>query len=143
MTDPIKPSLAPMLRLRVGTAIQQARRVFREYTRHGVLFGHDALQANNTAAMLHAGELIDMRNVFEIFSVIVEAESEIGLDVDVNHPTIASNKAFTDYKRSIEQLKTLLGEGKTSAEALKQLLDLQIRALDAASQAISGPQPKR
>jgi hypothetical protein len=134
-------SLTPMLRLRVGNTIQQARRVFIEYARRGILAGHDALNATNTAAMLHASELIDMRNIFDIFQVIVEMEAEIGLDVDVNHPNIAQKKEFTDYKRHVEVLKGLLAEKKGNMEALMNLFAYQLKATDAATQATAGEKP--
>ena len=63
-----------------------------------------------------------MKNVFDVFNLIVESEGEMCLDIDVNHPNIAQKKEFTDYKRHVEILRGLLGEKKHNLTTLEMQL---------------------
>jgi hypothetical protein len=130
--------LAPVMRLRMETVLWHLRRVFLEYTRRQVITAHDILNATNTALMLNASNAVDMRNVFQIFYLIVESEGEISLDVDVNHPTISQKEDFSDFKRHVEILRGLLAEEKNNMEAFTNLLAYQSRASEAAERAIAG-----
>lgn len=130
--------LAPAMRLRMENVLWQLRKTFLEYTRHQVISAHDILQATNTALMLNATNAVDMRNVFDIFYLIVESEGELALDVDVHHNNIAQKEDFSDFKRHVEILRGLLAEEKNNMEAFTNLLAYQIRAAEAAERAIAG-----
>lgn len=130
--------LMPSLRMRMEVILHQLRKVFLEYCRRQVLCGHDILQATNTAIMLNASNLIDMRNVFDIFHLIVESEGELALEVDVNHPHIAQKEDFSDYKRNVDVLRGLLAENKKNMEAFTNLLAFQSKASEAAERAVAG-----
>src|SRR5690349_2093685 len=80
--------LPPPLRLRLENLLWQIRKAALEYTRRGVIGAHDVVQACNCALMLNATNMVDMRNVFDLFHIIVESEGEMALDVDVHHPVI-------------------------------------------------------
>jgi hypothetical protein len=130
--------LPPPLRLRLENLLWQIRKAALEYTRRGVVGAHDVVQAVNTALMLNSTSMIDMRNVFDIFHLIVESEGEMSLDVDVHHPLIAQKKEFSEYRRHVEILRGLLAEGKNSAEAFQNLLAYQNKANDIAIAAVAG-----
>ncbi|WP_428268834.1 hypothetical protein [Haliangium sp.] len=130
--------LAPSLRMRMEAVLWQIRKTFIEYSRRQVLCSHTILQGTNTALMLNASNMVDMRNVFEIFHLIVESEGELCLDVDVNHPNIAQKKEFSDYKRHVEILRGLLAERKDNMEAFTNLLAYQSKANEVAEAALVG-----
>lgn len=130
--------LAPAMRLRMETVLWQMRKTFLEYSRRQVICAHDILQSTNTALMLNASNAVDMRNVFEIFHLIVESEGELCLDVDVNHPNIAQKKEFSDFKRHVEILRGLLAEQKNNMEAFTNLLAFQSKATQVAEEALAG-----
>ncbi|MCA9673936.1 MAG: hypothetical protein H6708_11545 [Kofleriaceae bacterium] len=130
--------LAPSLRLRMENLMWQIRKAALEYTRRGVIGAHDVVQAVNTALMLNATYQIDMRNVFDIFHLIVECEGEMALDVDVHHPIIAQKKEFSEFRRHVEILRGLLAEGKNNLEAFGNLLAYQNKANDIATAAVAG-----
>ena len=69
--------------------------------------------------MLLYANLLDLRNVFDIFRLVVDTEGELSLDVDVHHPTIAQKKEFSEYRRQVEILRGLLAENKNNYEAFK------------------------
>jgi hypothetical protein len=130
--------LAPALRLRMENLLWQVRKAALEYTRRGVIGAHDVVQATNTALMMNSSNMVDMRNVFDIFHLIVESEGEMALDVDVHHPLIAQKKEFSEFRRHVEILRGLLAEGKNNAEAFTNLLAYQNKANDIAIAAVAG-----
>ncbi len=130
--------LAPALRIRMENLLWQVRKAALEYTRRGVIGAHDVVQATNCALMLNASNMVDMRNVFDLFHIIVESEGEMALDVDVHHPMIAQKKEFSEFRRHVEILRGLLAEGKNNAEAFTNLLAYQNKANDIATAAVAG-----
>ncbi|MBX3158756.1 MAG: hypothetical protein KF773_22500 [Deltaproteobacteria bacterium] len=130
--------LPPHLRNRLENCLHQVRRGALEYTRRGVIAGHDVVQACNTSLMMMHANLLDLRNVFDIFKLIIEAEGELSLDVDVHHPNIAQKKEFSEYRRQIEILRGLLGENKNNLDAYLNLLAYQSKASEIANAAVAG-----
>lgn len=130
--------LAPASRLRMETVLWQLRTTFLEYARRQVITAHDILQSTATALMLNSTNMVDMRNVFDLFYLVVESEGELCLDVDVNHPSIAQKAEFSDYKRHVEILRGLLAEGKNNNEAFTNLLAYQTKASEVAQLAVAG-----
>ena len=134
-------TLPPHLRLRLETMLWQIRRGAIEYTRRGVISAHDVVQACNTALMLLYANLLDLRNVFDIFKLIIDTEGELALDVDVHHPTIAQKKEFSEYRRQVEILRGLLAEGKNNMDAYQNLLAYQSKCAEIALSAVAGEKP--
>lgn len=134
-------TLPGFLRVRLETLLNQMRRGALEYTRRGVIAAHDVVQACNTALMLLYANLVDLRNVFDIFRLIIECEGELSLDVDVHHPTIAQKKEFSEYRRQVEILRGLLAENKNNVEAFQNLLAYQAKCAEIALSAVAGEKP--
>jgi hypothetical protein len=133
--------LPGFLRLRLEQLLWQVRRGALEYTRRGVIAAHDVVQACNTALMLMHANLLDLRNIFEIFKLIIDTEAELSLDVDVHHPTIAQKKEFSEYRRQVEILRGLLAENKNNQEAFQNLLAYQAKCAEIALTAVAGEKP--
>ncbi len=131
-------SLPGHLRLRLEQLLWQVRKAAIEYTRRGVISAHDVVQACNTALMLVHSNLLDLRNLFEIFKLIVDTEAELSLDVDVHHPTIAQKKEFSEYRRQVEILRGLLAENKNNSEAFQNLIAYQAKCAEIAMSAVAG-----
>jgi hypothetical protein len=131
-------ALSPMLKQRLIQTLTAIRRAAAEYARRNIQGGHDVLQTANAAQMLAHCDQVDMRNIFEVFSIIVDTQAEFGIDVDVNHPNIAQKKEFTEFKRHNEILRGLIGERKNNMESLMNLMSYQGKASDAANAAIAG-----
>jgi hypothetical protein len=130
--------LAGALRLRLEQLLWQIRRGAIEYTRRGVIAAHDVVQACNTALMLLFANLLDLRNVFDVFKLVVDTEGELALDVDVHHPTIAQKKEFSEYRRQVEVLRGLLAENKNNQDAFMNLIAYQAKCAEIANAAIAG-----
>ncbi len=134
-------SLAPHLRLRMENLLWQVRRGALEYTRRGVIAAHDVVQACNTALMLLYANQLDLRNIFDIFKLVIDSEGEMALDVDVHHPTIAQKKEFSEYRRQVEILRGLLAENKNNMDAYMNLLSYQAKCAEIAMSAVAGEKP--
>lgn len=134
-------NLPPHLRLRLDTLLNQVRRGAIEYARRGVISAHDVIQACNTALMLLYANLLDLRNIFDVWRLIIDCEGELALDVDVHHPTIAQKKEFSEFRRQIEILRGLLAENKHSMDAYMNLLAYQAKCAEIAASAIAGEKP--
>ena len=130
--------LPPALRLRLENLLNTVRRGAVEYTRRGVISAHDVLQACNAALMMLYGNQLDLRNVFDVWKLIVDTEGELALDVDVHHPTIAQKKEFSEYRRQVEVLRGLLGEGKHNIDAYMNLMAYQAKCAEIAMSAVAG-----
>ena len=133
--------LEPAIRMRMEAVLWQLRKASLEYARHQVISARDIVQGTNTALMLASSHSIDLRNVFDVFYLLVESEGELCLDIDVNHPTIAQKTEFSDFKRHVEILRGLLAEGKNNMEALTNLFAYQTKASEVAEQALAGEKP--
>jgi hypothetical protein len=126
------------LRLRLEQLLWQIRRAALEYTRRSVIAAHDVVQACNTALMLLHANLLDLRNVFEVFRLVIDTEGEMSLDVDVHHPSIAQKKEFSEYRRQVEILRGLLAENKNNQESFMNLLAYQAKCAEIAVAAVAG-----
>src|SRR3569623_690095 len=133
--------LPGFLRLKLENLLNQVRKAGIEYTRRGVVAGHDVVQGCNSALMLLYANLVDLRNVFDIFKLLVDCEGELALDVDVHHPTIAQKKEFSEYRRQVEILRGLLGENKNNNEAFQNLLAYQAKTAEIAMSAVGDLKP--
>jgi hypothetical protein len=133
--------LPPHLRLRLEMMLLAIRRGALEYTRRGVIAAHDVVQACNTALMLLYANLLDLRNIFDIFRLIVDCEGELALDVDVHHPSIAQKKEFSEYRRQVEVIRGLLAENKNNMDAYMNLLAYQSKCAEIAQLAVAGEKP--
>jgi hypothetical protein len=129
------------MRLRLEQLLLHVRKVAIEYTRRGAVAAHDVVQSCNTALMLMYANLVDFRNVFDMFKLIVDTEGELALDVDVHHPTIAQKKEFSEYRRQVEILRGLLAENKNNNEAFTNLIAYQNKTAEIAMSAIAGEKP--
>src|SRR5581483_4259837 len=119
----------PTMKMRIGTMFQSMRKGLFYMARDGkVQTAHDALAAVLSASMMNAADQLDLRNIFDIMSLIIEMQAEISADVEVNHPTLAQRKEFGDFRKHVEILKGLLGERRYTFDALQNLSAYQQKA---------------
>jgi hypothetical protein len=131
-------TMSPMLKQRLLQTLIAIRRAAAEYSRRGIVGGHALYVTANAAQMLLYCDQLDVRNIFDVFSIIAESQAEFGIDVDINHPNLAAKKEFTEFKRHVEILRGLLGERKNNMESLMNLFAYQSKASDAATGAVAG-----
>ncbi len=130
--------MAPAQRLRLQNLLWQIRRSSLEYSRRGVHSANNVVQCCNTALMLDASNMIDLRNIFDIFYLLIESEGEMALDVDAHHPAIAQKKEFSEFRRHVEILRGLIAEGKFTPESFNNMLAFQSKLNEISNAAIAG-----
>lgn len=134
-------TLPGFLRHKLDHLLMEVRRAGVEYTRRGVVAGHDVVQSCNTALMLMYANLVDLRNVFDMFRLIIDTQSELALEVDAHHPQIAAKKEFSEFRRHVEVVRGLLGENKNNTEAFQNLLAYQGKTIEIALTAVGDLKP--
>ncbi len=118
-------------RLRVTQMFTSARRSFMHMARDGkVQTAHDALSAVLTASALHSADQLDLRNVFDVLQLIVEMQTDVATDVELNHPQLAQKKEFADFRKHMEILKGLILERRFTLDALTNLLGYEQKATE-------------
>jgi hypothetical protein len=131
--------LPPPVRQRVTTVLAAARKSFLRMAREGkVLTAHDALAATTSASMLHACEVLDLRNVFDAVALIVEMEQECATEIEVAHPALSAKKDFADYRKHLEALKAVLGERRATLDALQNLAAYQLKVAESVQALFGG-----
>jgi hypothetical protein len=134
--------LTPDMRMRIGQMFAGARKAFLHMARDGkVQTAHDALSAVLTASALHAAEQLDLRNVFEILTLLVEMQAEVATDVEVNHPQLAQRKEFGDFRKHMEILKGLIIERRFTNDALSNLCGYEQKAAEIVGGMFAGLAP--
>src|SRR5205814_2270701 len=109
----------PGTRLRMNQMLSASRKSLFHMARDGrVMTAHDALSAVLSASSLLAADQLDMRNAFDILSLVVEMQSEISSDVEINHPQLAQKSEFANFRKNTEILKGLIGERRTTSDSI-------------------------
>ena len=130
----------PVTRQRITTMLSAARKSFLHMARDGkVVTAHDALAAVLVASGLHAVEILDLRNIFEVMALIIEMQHECAVEIEVAHPGLAQRKEFADFRKHIEILKGLLAERRMSLDALQNLAAYEQKAAEIVASAFGGP----
>ncbi|MBP8811168.1 MAG: hypothetical protein KBG48_29695 [Kofleriaceae bacterium] len=130
--------MPPAQRLRLQNLLWQIRRAGLEYARRGIHSANNVVQCCNTALMLDASNTVDLRNIFDIFYLLIESQGEMALDIDAHHPAIAQKKEFSEFRRHVEILRGLISEGKFNMESFQNMLAYQGKLNEIAQAAISG-----
>src|SRR5262249_52466658 len=91
-------AMAPMLKQRLLKILIELRKTAFEYVRRNVEGGHDLLNTANAAQMLVACDLIDVRNIFDVFMIIAETQAEFGIQVHAPNPALAPQTELSDFK---------------------------------------------
>src|SRR5262249_7690209 len=116
-----------------------ARKSLLRMAREGkVMTAHDALSSVITASALHACELLDLRNIFEVMGLIVEMQQECALEIEVAHPGIAQKKEFADFRKHLEILKGTLAERRYTVDSLQTITAYQQKAAELVSAVFTG-----
>lgn len=134
--------LPPAFRLRITSVLAAARKSFLKMAREGkVMTAHDALSATITASALHACEVLDLRNFYDVMALVVEMQHECAVEIEVAHPGLAQKKEFADFRKHVEILKGTLGERRFTLDSLQNLAAYQMKAAELVQATFGGPMP--
>ncbi len=135
-------ALDPALRLRVGQMFTGMRKGLFYMARDGrVMTAHDALSAIYSASTLHAAGQLDLRNIFDVLTLVLETQGEITADVEINHPTLAQKPEFANFRKHTEILKGILAERRFTQDALQNLCAYEQKVADILAALFAGGPP--
>src|SRR6478672_8645329 len=132
----------PPTRLKMTQMLASSRKALFHMARDGrVMTAHDALSAVLSASSLLAADKLDMRNAFDVLSLVVEMQSEISADVEINHPQLAQKSEFANFRKNTEILKGLIGERRATADAIQNLCAYGQKSADIVASVFAGGPP--
>ncbi len=130
----------PVMRQRITAMLASTRKSFLHMAREGkVISAQGALAATISASGLHACEVLDMRNIFDVVQLIVEMQHECVVEIEIGHPGLAQKKEFADFRKHVEILKGLLGERRFTFDSLQNLAAYEQKAAEIVAAAFGGP----
>jgi hypothetical protein len=134
--------IEPSTKIKMQQMLAGSRKALFHMARDGrVMTAHDALSAVLSASALMAADQLDMRNAFDVLSLIVEMQQEITADVEVNHPTLAQKPEFANFRKNVEILKGLLSERRVTGDSLQNLCAYQQKSADIVASVFAGGPP--
>ncbi|HEX2574614.1 MAG TPA: hypothetical protein VH877_34020 [Polyangia bacterium] len=129
----------PATRMRITDALRQLRKSFLYMAREGkVVTAHDALAATLSASALHACEILDLRNIFDVMALIIEMQQECAIEIETSQPLLAQRKEFADFRKHIEILKGILGERRYTLDSMQNLTAYQQKTAEIVIAAFGG-----
>jgi len=87
-------------------------------------------QAMNALDMLLRCNIVDERNLYDLFSTVFEFQEELVADVEANYPQYATKKEFASFKKHVELLQGMYKEKNFNAETLVNVLGYQKKSTE-------------
>ena len=94
------------------------------------------LSAGNVGSSMQAIELllgcnlIDERNIYDLFSSVFSLQEDLIEDIETNYPQYSSKKEFASYKKHVELLQGMQAEGNFNAETLVNVMGYQKKSTE-------------
>ena len=90
-----------------------------------ILTAADVLQALMMLDVALRLNLIDQANVFDLFGLVFTLQEEMIVDVEKNYPQFSSKKEFASFKKHVELLSNMYGEGQQTDDFLTNIMGYQ------------------
>ncbi len=90
-----------------------------------ILPAADVLHALITLEMMVHAQLVDLRNFFSLYLIVLNHQWTLVQDIESNHPQISSQRDFSNYKKHVELSLQRYGERHFSLEFLGGLMSYQ------------------
>ncbi len=90
-----------------------------------ILTAADILQVLMMLDMALRLNLVDPSNVFDLFAMVFDLQAQMIEDIDKNYPQFSSKKEFASFKKHVELLEGMYGEGQKSPEFLVNIMGYQ------------------
>lgn len=95
--------LTPAMQWELLELIRKSKEVYALlFHKMGVLTASDVLHSFITLEMLLHARMIDLRNVFPIYQVLLRQQLALVADLEANHPHISAVRDFANYKKQVE-----------------------------------------
>jgi hypothetical protein len=90
-----------------------------------ILPASDVLHAYITLEMLIHAQLVDLRNVFSLYLIILQLQWALVLEIEANVPAVSSQRDFANYKKHVEIALQKYDERQFSLDFFKSLMGYQ------------------
>lgn len=136
--------LSPVMLREMADVMDRGREVF------GHLFHNlritpaaDVLHALLTMEMMRVSNQLDTSNVFDLWALIYGLQNGVIADVEANHPDFSSKKEFASFKKHVELLESMHGEGKMTPEFLANIIGYQRKSNENIGTAFAAKQKRK
>jgi hypothetical protein len=127
--------LPPAVQYQLLETVRTAKSAYQHMYHHmRVLPAGDVLHALITMEMMLHSQLVDVRNIFELFLIVLGHQWSMVEEVEANVPQVSSQREFANYKKHVEISLQKYDERQFDEAFLKALLSYQaecLRFLDA------------
>jgi hypothetical protein len=87
-------------------------------------------QSMNAMDMLLRCNIVDERNLYDLFSTVFTAQEELVADVEANYPQYATKKEFASFKKHVELLQGMYKEKSFNTETMVNVLGYQKKSTE-------------
>jgi hypothetical protein len=115
----------------LASILQQSKATYSHmFNKMRILSAGSVEQSMNNLDMLLRCNLVDERNLYDLFSTIFVAQEELVADVEANYPQFATKKEFASFKKHIELLQGMYKEKNFTTETLTNVLGYQKKSTE-------------
>jgi hypothetical protein len=100
------------------------------YSKMRILSAGSVSQAMSSLDMLLRTNLVDERNLYDLFAAIFKLQDDLIEDVEGNYPQYSSKKEFASFKKHVELLQGMYQEGNFNQETLTNVLGYQRKSTE-------------
>jgi len=100
------------------------------YSKMRILSAGNVNGAMNNLDMLLRCNLVDERNLYELFSTVFGMQEELITDVEENYPQYSQKKEFASFKKHVELLQGMYQEGQFNQETLTNVMGYQKKSTE-------------
>lgn len=119
-------TIAPAQLRELSLLLEQSKGTYAHmYKKMRILSAGSVEQAMNALDMLLRCNLVDERNIYDLFATIFAFQDELVADVEANYPEFASKKEFASFKKHVELLQGMYAEKNFNPETLINVLGYQ------------------
>ncbi len=124
-------SIEPSKLNELGNILSQSKSVYSHmFSKMRILSAGSVEQAMNNLDMLLRCNLIDERNLYDLFATVFTAQEELVSDVEANYPQYSSKKEFASFKKHVELLQGMYKEKNFNQETLVNVLGYQKKSTE-------------
>lgn len=111
--------------------LSQSKAVYSHmFNKMRILSAGSCEQAMNALDMLLRCNIVDERNLYDLFSTVFEFQEELVQDVEANYPQYATKKEFASFKKHVELLQGMYKEKNFNSETLVNVLGYQKKSTE-------------
>ncbi|MFT7578511.1 MAG: hypothetical protein ACI9MR_000169 [Myxococcota bacterium] len=100
------------------------------YSKMRILSAGSVNASMNSLDMLLRCNLVDERNLYELFAAIFKMQEDLVDDVETNYPQYSSKKEFASFKKHLELLQGMYSEGNFTQETLTNVMGYQKKSTE-------------